>query len=388
MQIYNLFVVITMSSLFIRIKCFNLNHIWKLRSYQYSNFKKSTRNPSLKLKNSLTNDDFYITTPIYYVNGDPHLGHAYTSVISGYYQYNSTYSYFHEIISLFRHYCSILEIRWKKCLFLIRLFYIVYINQSLNEYNCVGTDEHGQKVEQSAYKANETPLSFADKVSNKFKNLLVLLNVNNNDFIRTTELRHKDSVKVLWNKLLENNQIYLGSYDGWYSIRDEAFYQESELINGKAPTGAEVEWVKEESYFFRLSNWTEKLLEFYDQNPDFIGPKSRRNEVISFVSQEGGLKDLSISRTTFKWGIPVPNDDKHVIYVWLDALTNYLSALGYSDNESLKKSNFWPPSLHIVGKDILRFHAVFWPAFLLAADIEPPKVNIACNLMILLLERL
>ena len=161
-----------------------------------------------------------------------------------------------------------------------------------------------------------------------------------------------------------------------YSIRDEAFYTEAELVDGKAPTGAVVEWVKEESYFFKLSEFTDKLLLFYEENPDFIGPKGRRNEVISFVSQEGGLRDLSVSRTTFSWGVPVPNDPKHVVYVWLDALTNYITALGYPDMESENNqfSKFWPASLHVVGKDILRFHTVFWPAFLMAAGLEPPKV--------------
>ena len=165
-------------------------------------------------------------------------------------------------------------------------------------------------------------------------------------------------------------------YDLRYSIRDEAFYTEAELVDGKAPTGAVVEWVKEESYFFKLSEFTDKLLQFYEENPDFIGPKGRRNEVISFVSQEGGLRDLSVSRTTFSWGVPVPNDPKHVVYVWLDALTNYITALGYPDMESENNqfSKFWPASLHVVGKDILRFHTVFWPAFLMAAGLEPPKV--------------
>ena len=165
-------------------------------------------------------------------------------------------------------------------------------------------------------------------------------------------------------------------YDLRYSIRDEAFYTEAELVDGKAPTGAVVEWVKEESYFFKLSEFTDKLLLFYEENPDFIGPKGRRNEVISFVSQEGGLRDLSVSRTTFSWGVPVPNDPKHVVYVWLDALTNYITALGYPDMESENNqfSKFWPASLHVVGKDILRFHTVFWPAFLMAAGLEPPKV--------------
>lgn len=290
------------------------------------------------------NQNHYVTTPIYYVNGEPHLGHAYTSVLT-------------DIIARFHR------------------------QDNANVYFVTGTDEHGQKVEQTAVKNGKTPKAFADEVSGQFRSLVQKLDCSHDDFIRTTEDRHKVAVAELWRRLQKNNQIYLGAYEGWYSVRDEAFYQESELIDGKAPTGAEVEWVKEESYFFRLSDWTDKLLEFYEKNPDFIGPKGRRNEVVSFVSQEGGLKDLSISRTTFSWGIPVPDDPKHVIYVWLDALTNYLSAVGFPAGEGEggdgKLAKFWPASLHVVGKDILRFHAIFWPAFLMAAGIEPPKVTIS-----------
>lgn len=284
-------------------------------------------------------DVFYITTPIYYVNGEPHLGHAYTSILS-------------DIVARYQRSMG------KKVFFL------------------TGTDEHGQKVEQSASSAGKSPTMFSDEVSARFRELARQTGCSNDDFIRTTEPRHMQAVSHLWNKLLENNHIYLGTYEGWYSIRDETFYAESELVDGKAPTGASVAWVREESYFFRLSQYTDKLLKFYADNPDFISPKTRRNEVVSFVSQEGGLKDLSISRTTFSWGIPVPNDPKHVVYVWLDALTNYISALGYPDFSGKYKS-FWPADLHVVGKDILRFHAVFWPAFLMAADLPPPKVSIS-----------
>eukprot|EP01038_Epipyxis_sp_PR26KG_P015848 gene15848-21471_t len=301
-----------------------LTHIYSSRSH--SSF-------SLKASN---NEAFYITTPIYYVNGQPHLGHAYTSVVS-------------DIIARYQ------RGNGKKVLFL------------------TGTDEHGQKVEQSATTQNQSAIEFADQVSNEFRKLSKNLDCSNDDFIRTTETRHKKAVCELWNRLEKNGQIYLGAYEGWYSIRDEAFYSEEELVDGKAPTGANVEWVKEESYFFRLSQWTDKLLAYYEQNPDFIGPRGRKNEVVSFVSQEGGLKDLSISRTTFSWGIPVPNDPKHVIYVWLDALTNYLTAAGYPDENSALFKQFWPASVHIVGKDILRFHAVFWPAFLMAAGLDLPK---------------
>lgn len=284
-----------------------------------------------------TSRPFYITTPIYYVNGQPHLGHAYTSVLS------DVIARYHRAIGN-------------------DVFFLT------------GTDEHGQKVEQSAANAKQAPIAFADEVSARFRDLTEKLGCSNDDFIRTTESRHKEGVIDLWKRLEANGHIYLGAYEGWYSIRDEAFYAESELVDGKAPTGAEVTWVKEESYFFRLSQWTEKLLAFYEANPDFIAPKVRRNEVVSFVSQEGGLRDLSISRTTFSWGIPVPGNDKHVIYVWLDALTNYISALGYPNED--KEGNFkryWPADLHVVGKDIVRFHAVFWPAFLMAAGLEPPK---------------
>jgi methionyl-tRNA synthetase len=296
--------------------------------------RKLSRNLSSK---PLDSQNFYISTPIYYVNGSPHLGHAYTSVIT-------------DIIARFQS------------------------KLGKNVFFLTGTDEHGQKVEQSATASNITTIQFADNVSLQFKNMLNVLSCSNDDFIRTTEIRHKAAVIDLWNRLEARGHIYKGAYEGWYSIRDEAFYAENELIDGKAPTGAAVEWIKEESYFFRLSQWTEKLLEFYESNPDFIGPRGRRNEVISFVGQEGGLRDLSISRTTFSWGIPAPNDSKHVVYVWLDALTNYLSALEYPNMDSEKFKAFWPCSVHIVGKDILRFHAVFWPAFLMAADLKPPKV--------------
>jgi methionyl-tRNA synthetase len=196
------------------------------------------------------------------------------------------------------------------------------------------------------------------------------MGISNDDFIRTTEERHKKGAQALWLRMQERGHIYLGSYAGWYAVRDEAYYAESELVNGKAPTGADVEWVEEPSYFFNLSKWQDKLLAHYEKNPGFIGPDSRRNEVISFV--KGGLKDLSISRTTFSWGISVPGEPKHIMYVWLDALANYITALGFPDNTSQYKK-FWPPSLHMVGKDILRFHAVYWPAFLMAAELPLPE---------------
>lgn len=286
------------------------------------------------------NKNFYITTPIYYVNDRPHIGHAYTSVA-----------------------CDVLA-RFNRL-------------AGANVKFLTGTDEHGQKVEKSAITAGVKPQEFVDNVSQTFRDLTKLMNISNDDFIRTTQERHIKAAQGLWRKMQAGGHIYLGSYSGWYSVRDEAYYQESELVNGKAPTGADVEWVEEPSYFFNLSKWQDKLLEFYEKNPDFIAPESRRNEIISFV--KGGLKDLSISRTTFSWGIAVPpaqaGDEKHIMYVWLDALTNYLSALGYPDEKSADYQDFWVNgySMHMVGKDIIRFHAVYWPAFLMAADLPLPK---------------
>lgn len=286
----------------------------------------------------MTRSSFYITTPIYYVNDVPHIGHAYTSLA-----------------------CDVMARFMRLSGYPVKFL--------------TGTDEHGQKVEKSAEKAGISPQEFTDTVSAHFRELAGLMHFSNDDFIRTTEPRHVRSAQALWTKLLDNGHIYLGSYAGWYSVRDEAFYTESELVEGVAPTGAPVEWVEEPSYFFDLSKWQEKLLAFYEENPDFIKPESRRNEVLSFV--KGGLHDLSVSRTSFKWGIPIPGDEKHVMYVWLDALANYLSALGYPDTEAADFKTFWPADLHIVGKDILRFHAVYWPAFLMAADLPLPKRVVA-----------
>jgi methionyl-tRNA synthetase len=281
---------------------------------------------------------YYITSPIYYVNDSPHVGHAYTNVA-----------------------CDVMA---------------RFMRMSGYEVKFItGTDEHGQKVEKSAELKVIDPQEFTDEVSQRFRKLNLLLNISNDDFIRTTEERHKQSATSLWNKLLETGYIYLGKYSGWYAVRDESFYAEKDLIDGKAPTGAPVEWVEEPSYFFALSKLEEKLLEFYKNNPDFIKPSSRFNEVISFV--KGGLLDLSVSRTSFKWGIKIPNDPEHVMYVWLDALTNYISSLGYPDMENDSYKKFWPADLHVVGKDILRFHAVYWPAFLMAAGLELPKRIVA-----------
>ena len=230
-------------------------------------------------------------------------------------------------------------------------------------------------MQQTAEAKGMDPQSFCDEVSSSFRELLTLMNVSHDKFIRTTESSHKEAVQHFWNVLRKKDAIYLGSYEGWYSVRDECYYNESELIDGKAPTGSEVVWnKKEDSYFFKLSDYQDKLLQYYKDHPDFIAPESRRNEVVSFV--EGGLKDLSISRTTFDWGIGVPGDEGqgHVMYVWIDALTNYISALGYPNVEPGSDfEKFWPAALHVVGKDILRFHTVYWPAFLMAAGLPLPQ---------------
>ena len=282
---------------------------------------------------------YYVTTPIYYVNDVPHIGHAYTSLAC-------------DVLARF------MRLDGRDVMFL------------------TGTDEHGQKVAQSAAAAGVDPQAFTDKVSQNFRALSDAFKLTNDDFIRTTEARHVRSCQALWRRLVEADQIYLGSYAGWYAVRDEAFYAESELSEGPdgkklAPSGAEVAWVEEPSYFFRLSAWQDWLLEHYAANPEAILPESRRNEVIAFV--KGGLKDLSVSRTTFSWGIPVPDDPDHVVYVWFDALINYITGAGFPDTESESYSTYWPADLHMVGKDILRFHAVYWPAFLKAAGLEPPK---------------
>ena len=283
--------------------------------------------------------NFYITTPIYYPSAKPHMGHAYSSIIADFFA------------------------RFKKI-------------DGYDVYFLTGTDEHGLKIQRAAEKKNVEPLKFCNEISQTFKDLSKTLNLSNTDFIRTTEERHKNSVQKLWNKLEQNDDIYLSKYSGWYSVSDEAFYNEDEIVeeNGKKiakSSKSPVEWMDEESFFFRLSKWEKSLLEYYKENPNFIQPNARKNEVISFV--ESGLKDLSISRKSFSWGIKVPNNDNHVIYVWLDALTNYISALGYPDTNSELFKKFWPASIHLIGKDILRFHAIYWPAFLLAAGIELPK---------------
>jgi len=277
---------------------------------------------------------FYITTPIYYVNDVPHIGHAYTTVAA-----DVTARY--------------MRMRGRDVFFL------------------TGTDEHGQKVEKTAAAKGVTNQQFVDSVAPRFMELCKTLGATNDGFIRTTEERHKQAVRHIFKLLLEKGDIYKGEYEDWYCVPCESFWTALQLKESKCPDcGRDVDKLKEESYFFRLSNYADALLAHIDANPGFIQPESRRNEIVSFI--KSGLRDLSVSRTSFTWGIPVPGDERHVIYVWLDALTNYLSALGYpEETEAYKK--FWPADVHVIGKDILRFHAVYWPCFLLAAGLPLPK---------------
>ena len=285
------------------------------------------------------NKNYYITTPIYYPSAKPHMGHAYSSIIVDFFA------------------------RFKRI-------------EGYKVFFLTGTDEHGLKIQRAAEKNKKKPLEFCDEISKTFKDLSNTLNLSNNDFIRTTEKRHHKSVQNLWDILEKKGEIYLSKYSGWYSVSDEAFYSDDEIetrddVKVAKSSGSTVEWLEEESYFFKLSKWQNKLLELYEKSPSFILPKSRKNEVVSFV--KSGLKDLSISRKSFSWGIQVPSNKDHVIYVWLDALTNYLSAVNFPDTDNNMYKNFWPADLHMIGKDILRFHAVYWPAFLLAANLPPPK---------------
>jgi methionyl-tRNA synthetase len=288
---------------------------------------------------------FYITTAISYVNGAPHLGHAYEAILT-------------DVMARFK------RLDGYAVLFL------------------TGTDEHGEKVAKTAEEHGMAVEAFADKNAALFRAMTEDLNISNDDFIRTTEPRHHTTSKALWQKLKENGDIYMGKYEGWYSVREEAYFTEEELHKGDdgnfyTVNNTPVKWVEEESYFFKLSAYTDKLLAYYDAHPAFIQPESRRNEVISFVKD--GLRDLSISRhkDRLKWGIPVPDDEDHVMYVWLDALTNYITAAGYPDIQSTSYQKFWPADYHVIGKDIIRFHAVYWPAFLMAAGIALPKAVFA-----------
>jgi methionyl-tRNA synthetase len=280
---------------------------------------------------------FYITTAIHYVNGPPHIGHAYETMAT-------------DALARFK------RLDGYDVLFL------------------TGTDEHGQKNQQTAAKQGKTASTFVDEMAQLFREMAALVGASNDDFIRTTEVRHKATVVALWQRMAEAGDIYLSKYAGWYSVRDEAFYGENEIETREgnkvaAKTGTPVEWVEEESYFFKLSAYQDRLLKHYEANPDFIGPPERRNEVLSFV--RSGLQDLSVSRTTFDWGVPVPGAPGHVMYVWVDALTNYLSATGWP--ETHPRNAFWPADVHIIGKDIVRFHAVYWPAFLWSARLPVPR---------------
>lgn len=282
---------------------------------------------------------FYITTAISYPNGAPHIGHAYEAMAT-------------DAIARF-----------------MRL-------DGRDVYFLTGVDEHGLKMAQTAAREGLTPRELADRNTPLFKRMVERLNCSNDDFIRTTEPRHHRASQAIWDRMVEAGDIYLGTYSGWYSVRDEAYYAESETTLSEdgvrlGPNGTPVEWTEENSYFFRLSAFQDRLLAFYERDPDFIAPKERYNEVVSFV--KGGLQDLSVSRTTFDWGVRVPGDDDHVMYVWVDALTNYLTSVGYPDIDGSIFRKWWPADIHVIGKDIVRFHAVYWPAFLISAGIEPPR---------------
>ncbi|MCB9993786.1 MAG: methionine--tRNA ligase [Hyphomicrobiaceae bacterium] len=287
----------------------------------------------------MTKPRFYITTAISYPNGEPHIGHAYEMIAT-------------DALARFK-----------------RL-------DGYDVHFLTGTDEHGIKMAQTAAAKGIPVRQLADQNSARFQALAGALNLSNDDFIRTTEPRHYRSVEAIWKAMEANGDIYLSAYSGWYSVRDEAYYDESELVEGEggeklSPQGTPVEWVEEPSYFFRLSAYQDRLLKYYADNPDFIAPRERLNEIVSFV--KSGLADLSVSRTTFDWGIPVPGAEGHVMYVWVDALTNYITGLGYPDTNAEDFRKFWPADLHVIGKDIVRFHTVYWPAFLMSAGVAPPK---------------
>lgn len=287
----------------------------------------------------MTKEPFYITTAISYPNGPPHIGHAYEMITT-------------DVLARFQ------RLDGRDVRFL------------------TGVDDHGQKMVQTAKAQGRTASELADEMSLKFKHLAEHLHLSNDDFIRTVEPRHERACQHIWSVMAERGDIYLDRYAGWYSVRDEAYYDESELTEGEdgrkiGPTGSEVEWIEEESYFFRLSAYADRLLAHYEAHPDFIQPDFRRNEVVNFVKQ--GLLDLSISRAKIDWGVPVPGDPKHVMYVWMDALTNYITGVGYPDTDSELFRRFWPADLHVIGKDIVRFHAIIWPAMLMSAGIELPR---------------
>ena len=294
----------------------------------------------------MAKDTFYITTPIYYPSGNLHIGHAYSTVAG-------------DVIA-----------RYKRM-------------QGYDVRYLTGTDEHGQKIQEKAQKAGKTELEYLDEMISGIKNLWSKLEISNDDFIRTTEERHKPVVEKVFERLLKQGDIYLGEYEGWYSVPDETYYTESQLVDpvyengkivgGKSPdSGHEVELVKEESYFFNINKYTDRLLEFYDENPDFIQPPSRKNEMINnFIKP--GLEDLAVSRTSFDWGVRVPSNPKHVVYVWIDALVNYISSLGYLSDDETLFNKYWPADIHLMAKEIVRFHSIIWPILLMALDLPLPK---------------
>jgi methionyl-tRNA synthetase len=286
----------------------------------------------------MTATQFYITTAISYPNGRPHMGHAYEAIAA-------------DAIVRFQ-----------------RL-------SGRDAWLVTGTDEHGLKMAQTARAAGRATLDLANEMSGYFREMGAKLNISFDRFVRTSDAHHHRASQEIWRRMMDKGDLYLSRYEGWYSVRDEAYYDVSELIEGEggeklSPQGTPVEWTEEESYFFRLSAYADKLLDLYEKVPEFIAPASRRNEMIQFV--RGGLKDLSVSRTSFDWGVKVPGDEKHVMYVWLDALTAYISALGFPDNTP-EWQRYWPANIHLIGKDIVRFHTVYWPAFLMSAEIDLPR---------------
>lgn len=281
-------------------------------------------------------ETFYITTPIYYPSGDLHIGHAYTTVAGD------------------------AMARYKR----MRGFDVMYLT---------GTDEHGQKIEQAAEKAGKTPQQYLDEIVGKIQRLWETLEITHDDFIRTTEERHKKVVQKIFSRLIEQGDIYLDEYEGWYCISCEAFFTELQLDDGKCPDcGKDVEWVKEESYFFRMSKYADRLIKYYEENPQFIQPESRKNEMLNNFLKPG-LEDLAVSRTTFDWGIKIPENENHVIYVWIDALSNYITALGYDTDDPSKFEKYWPADVHLMAKEIVRFHSIYWPIILMALDLPLPK---------------
>lgn len=292
-----------------------------------------------QLANAPMPEPFYITTAINYPNGRPHIGHAYEGIAT-------------DVMARFQR------------------------ARGRDVYFVTGTDEHGLKMDQTARKAGRETIDLANEMSGYFREMCTTLNISFDAFVRTTEPRHHAASVELWRRMEAAGDLYLDRYEGWYSVRDEAFYDESELVEGEggeklSPQGTPVEWTAEETWFFRLSNYQDRLLALYRDNPDFIRPDSRRNEVLRFV--EGGLKDLSVSRTSFDWGVPVPGSDGHVMYVWVDALTTYMTGVGFPDADGEMFRKYWPADIHMIGKDIVRFHAVYWPAFLMSAGLPLPR---------------